>query len=147
MNSQSSVPLLFVHKQRMGLSHVAANVLRKPVPCGPLESYIGKVHDMLEIAIQHKVYWKCKIFKASKLKSCNCFFSVPMNVQISVLDSLLTLSPCEPNITAVIIQTWLPQHHSHLSTAVKQKIIQFLDHFKDKLPYFECSGIKKLISD
>ena len=46
MNSQSGVPLLFVHKVRMGLSHVAANVLGKPVLSGPLESYIGKVRDM-----------------------------------------------------------------------------------------------------
>ena len=37
-----TIKLLFVHKQHMVLNHVAKNVLRKPVPSGPLESYIKK---------------------------------------------------------------------------------------------------------
>ena len=48
--------ILFVHKQRMGLSHVVTNVLRKPILSGPLESDIGKVRDMSEIATEHMVY-------------------------------------------------------------------------------------------
>ena len=32
-------------------------VLRKPVPCGPLESDIGKVQNMSGIATKNKVYW------------------------------------------------------------------------------------------
>ena len=48
--------LLFVHKQCMGLSHVVTNVLRKPILSGTLESNIGKVQDMSELATEHKVY-------------------------------------------------------------------------------------------
>ena len=40
----------------MGLSHVVTNVLRKPVLSGPLESDIGIVRHMSEIATENKVY-------------------------------------------------------------------------------------------
>ena len=37
-------------------SHVVINVLRKPILSGPLESDIGTVWDMSEIATENKVY-------------------------------------------------------------------------------------------
>ena len=43
--------------------HVVKNVLRKPVLSGPLESDIGKVWDMSEIATENKVYYEMsKVF-------------------------------------------------------------------------------------
>ena len=50
LNSPSNAQLLFVHKQRIGICHVVKNVSRKPVLIGPLESDIGKVRDISEIA-------------------------------------------------------------------------------------------------
>ena len=40
----------------MRLSHVVINVLRKPILSGPLESDIGPVRHMSEIATENKVY-------------------------------------------------------------------------------------------
>ena len=45
-----------VHKQHMRPSHVVINVLRKPILSGPIESGIGTVRDMSEIAAENKVY-------------------------------------------------------------------------------------------
>ena len=54
--SLNLLPRNCLHKQRMGLSHLVANVLRKPVLTGPLKSDIGKVQDMSEIVNEHMVY-------------------------------------------------------------------------------------------
>ena len=38
----------------MRISHMVINVLRKPILSGPLESDIGRVRDMSEIATENK---------------------------------------------------------------------------------------------
>ena len=49
-------PFIVCTQTAHGPSHVVTNVLRKAVSSGSLESDIGKVWDMSEIATKHKVY-------------------------------------------------------------------------------------------